>query len=163
MAENIEDIRAHFKAFKPARQELARQLLVEVTESFLSAINNNEKLRPYLKEYPFPASRVKIFIGFVDQRYLPYSDGSIEELTLDENEITYFHSVDRPKKPDFEIVLSDTKILGKESYQEALEIVKENPQSTRTFNQLPFWDWVDAIFQSIINFFAYLFSIFQPA
>lgn len=40
----------------------ARELIVELADDFLQDINNNQKLKPYLIEYPFTTAHIKICI-----------------------------------------------------------------------------------------------------
>lgn len=134
MTHGIEEIGAKFTAFYPATQESARELQVFATEKLLKAINNNEKLKPFLKEYPFPASRIKMRICFRDKKYLNYSDGSMESIAFDGNEITYYHDLIIPRKtvePKYFPVR--TEVLAKETYSEALKVVQNIPQSKRKF------------------------------
>ena len=41
---------------------IARKLIVELVDDFLREVNENEKLRPYLAEYPFTAKNVKMCV-----------------------------------------------------------------------------------------------------
>lgn len=159
MTNDIEEIGAKFMVFQPATQEEARQLLLQVTEKLLTAVNSNEKLRPYLKEYPFPASLVKMRICFRNNRYGTYRDGSMEDVTLEGDEITYFQRVRRPTEEgeDTKFVLSDTIVFGKEPYQEALKVIELTPQSTQKFKPKPtsFFDEIYAGFLSLISYIIY--------
>lgn len=83
MAKEIKDIAVRMTGFRPAQKEDTRQLLVEVTEKLLIAINGNEKLRPYLAEYPFPMDRLRVLICFRTEGYSCYYDGiSMEDVKL---------------------------------------------------------------------------------
>ena len=90
MTDGIEEFGARFTIKCHVTHEEARQWLVLVAQKFLATINSDTKLRPYLKEYPFPASRLKMRICFRNNRHFPYRDGSMESATLEENEVTYF-------------------------------------------------------------------------
>ena len=46
--------------------EQARELLVDTCEGFLKRVNNDQKLRPYMLEYPYNSSNIDIMIQFVD-------------------------------------------------------------------------------------------------
>ena len=61
--------------------EQARMLEVRATEKLLKAINSNEKIRPYLKEYPFTAAKTKVFISFEKSPMIHYTDGSVAWFT----------------------------------------------------------------------------------
>mgnify|MGYP000356751761 FL=1 len=51
-----------------------RPLVLALLADFQEAINNNEKIRPLLVEYPFPADRITIMIGLCDGDKLPPHD-----------------------------------------------------------------------------------------
>jgi len=115
LTDHVEEIGARFTVVQRATQEQARKLVVLATDRLLEAINRDEKLRPFLAEYPFPASRVKMRISFVKKNYYSYSDGSVESAVLEDNEISYLKLPLEEESPYF----------AKESYQEASELYKE--------------------------------------
>ena len=41
---------------------IGRKLIIELVDDFLKEINENEKLRPYLADYPFTANNVKMCV-----------------------------------------------------------------------------------------------------
>lgn len=88
----IEEIHVQLRIFHRASQREAKNLLVCTTKSLLKIINVHEKLRPYLKQYPFTSDRLKIRLMFRRKGIFTisnYKDGSIESVTLDNNKITY--------------------------------------------------------------------------
>jgi hypothetical protein len=125
MVNDIEEVNAKFSAFRTATQEEARELEIFIVEKILKAINSNEQLRPYLREYPFPLERLKIRICFTTKRYIPYVDGTMESVVLEDKEITYFQEVKIPHM-DFEeaMWLTETQLFSKEKYQDALKIIQ---------------------------------------
>lgn len=124
----VEEIRAKFIVRQHTSKEEARNLAVFFTENLIDYINRNEKLRPYLKEYPFPSSRVKFRINFTDRDCCSYFDGSMEMIVLEGNELSYYHRVIRPEEHLPEDYWLTTSVLwAKEPYPEALQIVKETP------------------------------------
>lgn len=89
--------------------ERARSLFVKSVEDYLSRINDDEKLRPYLSHYPFIQSGVNFRISFQatkkNEIYLVFlSHGKIIYMTKDENQAPLVK-------------------LSEESYEEAREIV----------------------------------------
>jgi len=50
----------------------ARELLVYVVDNYLSAINSNEEVRPYLHDYPFTAKniQIRIWVPLIDKIHL---------------------------------------------------------------------------------------------
>jgi hypothetical protein len=51
-----------FQYFQEVDVQEARELVVYAIKEYLTDINNNEKVRPYLHEYPFTAKNVEIRI-----------------------------------------------------------------------------------------------------
>ena len=60
MPYDVEEILVTLHANQNATVEQARELEVKLTERFVQIINAHEKIRPFLKEYPFPSSRRKL-------------------------------------------------------------------------------------------------------
>ena len=114
LADKIESIGARFIFFHPVSLEVARRLKLLVVKKLLTAINQNEELRPYLKEYPFTANRLKIYIEFKTKERHSYCDGSMNHVVLENNQLSYFRYTD-PNTFD------PTELIAKETYQEALE------------------------------------------
>lgn len=128
---DITEIRMKCMYRHPVSCQEARILILLAIEKLLSALNNSEVLKPYLKEYPFSASRLKlrmlfrrenIFVGDV-----PYYDGSVESAVLNENIITYYHHIPNSK----DLRLHNRVIYAKEFYQEAQKTF-ENTQPPPT-------------------------------
>lgn len=135
MTDGIEEIGARFTAFYRATQDEARELELYATEKLREAINSNDKLRPYLREYPFPISRMKMNIIFNDTQYASYTDGSMESIVLDGNEITYNQMVRNPQKDEENhfLTFSEKIVFAKETYEQALKIVQNIPSDKRKF------------------------------
>lgn len=89
MADGIDEIAINFRTPHRATIEKARKLEIELTERLLELINSNEKIRPYLKEYPFTPNRTKISITFrkFDDTY--YMDGSVAVVHQAGNKVFY--------------------------------------------------------------------------
>ncbi|MBX9744262.1 MAG: hypothetical protein K2X08_03515 [Chlamydiales bacterium] len=64
MPRDIAEIRLHFDTYQSASIEQAREWEVRLTERLIEMINQDEEIRPYLREYPFPASRIDIMLRF---------------------------------------------------------------------------------------------------
>ncbi|MBA2369625.1 MAG: hypothetical protein H0V82_11460 [Candidatus Protochlamydia sp.] len=113
---SIEGIGAKFVLVKRTTKEEARALLLAVVEQLLQMINSNESLNNNLVEYPFPSNRLKIRISFTKKNYYSYSDGSMESVALENNEVTYYQEL----PPNAQMGPINTPIFAKEGYQEAL-------------------------------------------
>jgi hypothetical protein len=70
--------------------ELGREKVIFLTEKFLEAINNHEGIRPYLREYPFPISRVSTGLAFCQPNNHPYVDGSVTDADYARGNIFYW-------------------------------------------------------------------------
>ena len=108
----------------------ARALMLLATEKLLNTLNNSERLRPYLKEYPFSASRLKLRMLFRKEKYfvgdVPYYDGSMESAVLSGNIITYYHHIPNIKDSN----MHDRVVYAQESYQEAQKTFENTPPLT---------------------------------
>ena len=122
LADKIEAIGARFIFFHPVSLEVARRLELLVVKKLLTAINQNEELRPYLKEYPFTPDRLKIYMEFKTKERHSYCNGSMNHVVLENNQLSYFRYTD-PKHYEWEEgkTLDPPELIAKETYQEALE------------------------------------------
>ncbi|WP_068466621.1 hypothetical protein [Candidatus Protochlamydia phocaeensis] len=104
---------------EPLTQEEARRLIVACAEEFLTDINSDESLRPYLLDYPFSPSNISLGIINYDSNgkeiFAPYigavaaSEGVIMYLTNTPEQLSYKDKI-------------------KETYEEALERLKQEEQ-----------------------------------
>ncbi len=116
MMDDIQEIFLDFLSFDKLNVEEARVLYVEMMEEFLCRINAHEKIRPYLHNYPFEESNVKLRIGFDDSERKILADGHVAQMSIAKNHILYFAAFD-PDKDDF-------YSLHREPYEEARKIVE---------------------------------------
>lgn len=74
----------------PLTEEEARKLIISCLNDYLGAVNNDESIRPYLKNYPFTSKNIslKIFNYYLDRSdvYHPY----IGTVTAREGKISYY-------------------------------------------------------------------------
>lgn len=89
------------------------------TERLLKAINESEKLKPYLLEKPFTDQRVRMEIRFRTNQYFNYHDGSLESVVLDNKRVSYLQ--EKHVVIDADSSYTDIKPILRESYQETLE------------------------------------------
>lgn len=66
MPDDIQSIQICFHTDTPLELEQARLLEVEAIELFHEIVNQHEKIRPYLREYPFSLNRCEISITAPD-------------------------------------------------------------------------------------------------
>jgi hypothetical protein len=62
MMHQIQMLALSFSYYKPLDIEQAREMLIYVSTTFLDIINKNEKIRPYLDNYPFDLKNIEIRI-----------------------------------------------------------------------------------------------------
>jgi hypothetical protein len=117
MPRDVEEILIKFAAYQRANIEQARELEVKITEKFVKMINAHEKIRPFLRETPFPSSRTHVGISFYKRDNTPYMDGSVAYVSHVNSKI--FYAAENPDNP---FIFKDLK---DEPYEEALKIVQE--------------------------------------
>ncbi len=141
MPYNVETIIVNFIILKKTTLEEARIIEVNAVERLIELVNNHEKIRPYLAEYPFNSSRTKISISFNDKSGLSHTDGTITYVSLIKNKI-FFKQAEKVtrKKLSGETYEADNLItLLEEPYEVALEKVKASNKlvnSNTTFDKL---------------------------
>ena len=111
MTGGVTEVGVHWVAMRRATQKEARELLVGVVETLLKTLNESERLRLFLKPFPFPANRVKMAIRFVNENFYPYFDNSVKAITIENGQISYTVDENYPSIPS-------------ESYAEALKTVE---------------------------------------
>lgn len=108
----------YFDYFKPIDKRTARLLILDISNVFLSLVNENEEIRPYLKNYPFDTKNIYIaVISYASNKreytYEPY----IGVVSIGERGIAY-----KTNDPDN---LYQYKSDTEETYEQALEIVHQ--------------------------------------
>jgi hypothetical protein len=141
MPNKVEEIRVCFDLQKKAGIDLARELVVKAVERLTELVNNHEKIRPYLAEYPFPQKRIEIMISFQDKNGRKRRDGSVCKVLQVHNKLIYKTAVMKKefwpgtvdardpkniiKHPDREVWVERFEYIHEEPYEEALRIVQE--------------------------------------
>ena len=113
---DVETIGVRFVADRRATIEDARRLIIALKEKLASAVNQNEKLRPYLREYPFSPLRSDISISFCQKDGKPYLDGGVSFVSVGKGDRIYYHTENSSTHKD--------EYLLQEPYEEAVKIVK---------------------------------------
>lgn len=96
-----------FEINRPIDRDEARARIVDCVEELLTAVNQNEEIRPYLKNYPFTTHNVQvaIFIKDKDRRNLHdplisvvsvFESDDISYCTTEPNKMTYKNQVHEP-------------------------------------------------------------------
>ena len=121
MMYEIEKLGLAFQCYKPLTIEEGREYLIKSTEIFLDIINSDERIRPYLSNYPFRASNIRIEIYINNPDFSDLENGQLEIVESEDGKLVY---KTRPlfKKKGFETVYN-------ESFEEALKRPKvKNPK-----------------------------------
>jgi hypothetical protein len=148
MPKDVEKIEVLFSSRENTKIEEARKMEIYGIQSLLQRINDHEKIRPYLREYPFKSSRVDVSISFITDTNEHPIDGSVAFVFLARDKIFYRAAeiqIDEPTPLTYmndkneivrELIESDPQInlvpLMNEPYEEALKIVESNsPQKSK--------------------------------
>lgn len=118
MPYDVEEISVQLIANRSATIDEARELEIILTEKFAQIINDHKKIRPFLREHPFPCSRARVSIAFEKANRKNSSKNDVVLVLHAKNRI-YYHA----KNPENPYVLKDIK---DEPYEEAREIVYKN-------------------------------------
>ena len=115
MANDIKTIGLDFNISKNGTIELARALLIDLTEYLTEAINQDIKLRPYLREFPFSKEKAEISLSFYHIGHKKYKDNIVDRVYIGRNQEVIYCS----QEPRGKIIH-----IYRESYEEALKIVR---------------------------------------
>jgi hypothetical protein len=140
MPNDVEKIEVFFDTHQHATVEDARKIEVDIIQSLLKRINSHEKIRPYLKEYPFKTDRIGLLISFLSKTNEHPIDGSVASVFLAKNKIFYRAAEIHIQKPTPLTYMNDKNEIVREfieggprerlipimneSYEEALKIVE---------------------------------------
>jgi len=143
MPTDVEEIEAMFISYHHMTVDEARKVEINAIQDLIRRINSHEKIRPYLREYPFHQDRVGVSISFrtkTDDR--PF-DGSVALVFLAKNKIFYkaaemkmsasipMTRIDENNKWTTEIKPGELRetltSLHEETYEEALKIAGITP------------------------------------
>ncbi len=131
MRDGIEDFAFLLHRYKRVNLEEARRLEIEITEMLVNEINANEKLRPYMKHYPYTPSHVRTKIEFQPKAYDRFTDGSLCSVSQENHKLQY-HVSEVQKGGGW---LLGPFFLSEESYEEAQKLVqKPKPHFLKRWN-----------------------------
>jgi hypothetical protein len=120
MPYDVEVISVKLVTYHSATIEQAREWEIKTTERFAQIINAHEKIRPFLREHPFPSNRAKVSISFDKPKKKKNSstDPNVELVFQARGKIFYC-----ARKADNQYLFDDLHV---EPYEEALKIVQSN-------------------------------------
>ncbi|HEV8052732.1 MAG TPA: hypothetical protein VGP47_09565 [Parachlamydiaceae bacterium] len=118
LADCVNVLGLSFQIQGPLSKEELRVVLVGSVEEFLTQINSNLELRPFLKNYPFTTNEITITIFIKDKNgqslyhpdiSLAYSStGEISFNTVDKNNIYGYESRERETYSTALVIVKDT-------------------------------------------------------
>jgi hypothetical protein len=120
MPYDVEEISVQLSAYRSATVEEARELEVMLTEKFVQIINAHEKLRPFLREYPFPSGRARIALSFEKPRKKKSATPEEDVAFVFQARNKIFYRAENPENPYVYKPIKD------EPYEEARKIVQKN-------------------------------------
>lgn len=118
MPHDVEEISVSLCANQTATVEQARELEIKLTERFAQIINAHEKIRPFLREYPFPSNRARVTISFRVSKKKKESFKDDEVFLVFQAKKRIYYQACNYENP---YLLKD---INDESYEEALKIVQ---------------------------------------
>ena len=121
MMHDIQLMGMDFNFYSPLPIASIRPLIVYAVEEYLSAINSNEKVRPYLHNYPFTPENVEIVIYFRNRDGSFVDQGEIEIAAAEEGKVTYF--IEEPGR-------TRLRKVHIESFEEAVRICRSRSHSS---------------------------------
>ncbi len=115
MMNEIKMLGLSFYYEKPLNLDQAREMLIDAVNEFTSAINQNDKIRPYLNNYPFEPDNVLVEIYIIKPGYQQVDPGKLTAIFASQGVLEY--------KIRGQII--DTSVTyHKESYMEAVQELK---------------------------------------
>jgi hypothetical protein len=118
MIKDIQMMAMSFAFYRKIDLKTARELLVYSTNEYLSDINENEEIRPYLHEYPFTAKNVEICIWIRNPDGSDLSLEKIDYISAINGALSYY--IPGPNKYSRQMICEET-------YEEALKLTGVSP------------------------------------
>jgi hypothetical protein len=116
MMHDIQMMAMSFDIYHEVDLNEARELLVHAVEKYLLAINSDEKIRPYLHEYPFNAKNIEIRIWILNADKTVVALDKIFYCNAIEGICNYYLHL-----PE----IYSRKLICEETFEEAVEKVKD--------------------------------------
>lgn len=111
----------------PLTEKEARKLIINCVDDFLEAVNSDEQVRPFLKDYPFTAKNVNLKILNYDKNHDPHYFPSIALVMNSEGDIGFLTEDPSDKYGYY------TKKY--ETYDEAVAILKQKNKDEHSINK----------------------------
>jgi hypothetical protein len=119
MMDSVYMIGLTFQIYHIMDQAEARERIVDCVEEILNAINGNQEIRPYLKNYPFTTKNLQVAISVKQSDGRDVFDPDFEMVFIFESDDIDYCTVDSANTRRY-------KNQYRESYKEALAMVRRN-------------------------------------
>lgn len=108
---DIESVSISFVVKEKGSLYKARKLMIKIREMYLDVINKHEKIRPYLRNYPFLIDDIEVSLSFSDPKSSKPSEIEVVHAMVGRKSEIYYYTKDLKKK-------NAHKLFMKESYHE---------------------------------------------
>lgn len=115
MMDEIQMLGLSFKYLKPLDIEKGREILIDAVNRFDAAINADEKIRPYLVQFPFEPKNVLIEIYIHGPNYNDVEKGELSVISASDGILKY--KIDDP-------ITGRLTTICKETYEEAVQKIQ---------------------------------------
>ena len=89
MIDQVNSLGMHLYYYSPQETPEARKLALFVVDKFLHNINSDEKVRPYLNNYPFKVEDLEIFLYFRHPNRFEIKPRKICNIVIDNGQLTF--------------------------------------------------------------------------
>jgi hypothetical protein len=113
--ERVNRLGLSFDIVGPLSKGRLREILIDCAEEFLSDVNADLKIRPYLKNYPFTQNEIEIRLFIQDKNGYDVFDPNISVASARDGYLYYHIAEDK---------IAPYKSTEEEPYEEALKIVR---------------------------------------
>ena len=109
-----------FDYYQEVDLQTARELIVYALKEYLSDINTNKEVKPYLQNYPFTAKNVEIRIWISKPDRSTPSPGKIQYMSAINGILDYYTREENQHS---------RKTICEETYEEALEVISSESKT----------------------------------
>ncbi len=95
MPQKVEEITLFFHCYQRTSLEEARILYIKLVDHLLDIVNRHERIRPFLKQYPFPHEGAGIFLSFHKKSGSYHLDGSIAYVCQGRGQLLCFGTAEK--------------------------------------------------------------------
>ncbi len=123
MHHQVEEVSLFLDCYHHASIEEARELYMTIVDRLIEIINNHERIRPYLKQYPFPPQGADIYLSFQRKDGSYYLDGSVASVSQGRGQLLCFGTAEKQKILHPAILDVDGSIMRQEYESEDVMLV----------------------------------------